>query len=134
MYDVMYNSFFNKKSFFSLFFIFIFFNVFSQNLNKKINDNPKFLKLIELSKNIKIMKILWLYLILGKIYFSYGKSLAPSQKHLDWCRRWIRALPLGLGAVGPTTRPDLRRLGEGPKTPTILTNVYKIVEVQEMVK
>ena len=48
MYDVMYNSFFNKKSFFSLFFIFIFFNVFSQNLNKKINDNPKFLKLIEL--------------------------------------------------------------------------------------
>ena len=51
MYDVMYNSFFNKKSFFSLFFIFIFFNVFSQNFNKKINDNPKFLKLIELSKN-----------------------------------------------------------------------------------
>ena len=51
MYDVMYNCFFNKKSFFSLFFIFIFFNVFSQNLNKKINDNPKFLKLIELSKN-----------------------------------------------------------------------------------
>ena len=47
----MYNCFFSKKSFFSIFFALIFFNVSSQNLNKKINDNPKFLKLIELSKN-----------------------------------------------------------------------------------
>ena len=51
MHSVMYNCFFSKKSFFSIFFALIFFNVSSQNLNKKINDNPKFLKLIELSKN-----------------------------------------------------------------------------------
>ena len=50
MHSVMYNCFFSKKSFFSIFFALIFFNVSSQNLNKKINDNPKFLKLIELSK------------------------------------------------------------------------------------
>ena len=47
----MYNCFLSKKSFFSIFFALIFFNVSSQNLNKKINNNPKFLKLIELSKN-----------------------------------------------------------------------------------
>ena len=47
----MYNCFFSKKPFFSIFFALIFFNVSSQNLNKKINDNPKFLKLIVLSKN-----------------------------------------------------------------------------------
>ena len=47
----MYNCFFIKKSFFSIFFTLIFFNVSSQNLNKKINDDPKFIKLIELSKN-----------------------------------------------------------------------------------
>ena len=46
----MYNCFFIKKSFFSIFFALIFFNVSSQNLNKKINDDPKFIKLIELSK------------------------------------------------------------------------------------
>ena len=51
MHSVMYNCFFIKKFFFSIFFALIFFNVSSQNLNKKINDNPKFLKLIELSKN-----------------------------------------------------------------------------------
>ena len=51
MHSVMYNCFLSKKSFFSIFFALIFFNVSSQNLNKKINDNPKFLKLIELSKN-----------------------------------------------------------------------------------
>jgi len=49
MHSVMYNCFLSKKSFFSIFFALIFFNVSSQNLNKKINDNPKFLKLIELS-------------------------------------------------------------------------------------
>ena len=46
----MYNCFFIKKSFFSIFFTFILFNIYSQNLNQKINENPKFLKLIELSK------------------------------------------------------------------------------------
>tara|TARA_B100000989_G_scaffold240606_1_gene187486 strand:- start:332 stop:727 length:396 start_codon:yes stop_codon:yes gene_type:complete len=46
----MYNCFFVKKSFFSIFFTFILFNIYSQNLNQKINDNSKFLKLIELSK------------------------------------------------------------------------------------
>ncbi len=51
MHSVMYNCFFIKKSFFSIFFALIFFNVSSQNLNKKINDDPKFIKLIELSKN-----------------------------------------------------------------------------------
>ncbi len=51
MHNVMYNCFFNKKSFFSALFFFIFFNLFSQNLDKKINNNAKFLKLIELSKN-----------------------------------------------------------------------------------
>ena len=51
MHSVMYNCFLSKKSFFSIFFALIFFNVSSQNLNEKINDNPKFLKLIELSKN-----------------------------------------------------------------------------------
>ena len=51
MHSVMYNCFLSKKSFFSIFFALIFFNVTSQNFNKKINDNPKFLKLIELSKN-----------------------------------------------------------------------------------
>ena len=34
----MYNCFFSKKSFFSIFFALIFFNVSSQNLNKKINE------------------------------------------------------------------------------------------------
>ena len=51
MHSVMYNCFFIKKSFFSIFFALIFFNVSCQNLNKKINDDPKFIKLIELSKN-----------------------------------------------------------------------------------
>ena len=51
MHSVMYNCFLSKKSFFSIFFALIFFNVSSQNLNEKINDNPKFLKLIELSKD-----------------------------------------------------------------------------------
>ena len=50
MHSVMYNCFFVKKSFFSIFFTFILFNIYSQNLNQKINDNSKFLKLIELSK------------------------------------------------------------------------------------
>ena len=50
MHSVMYNCFFVKKSFFSIFFTFILFNIYSQNLNQKINENPKFLKLIELSK------------------------------------------------------------------------------------
>ena len=51
MHSVMYNCFFSKKSFFSIYFALIFFNVSSQNLNEIINDNPKFLKLIELSKD-----------------------------------------------------------------------------------
>ncbi len=50
MYVVMYTYFFNKKFLFNVFFIFLLAKVYSQDLNKKLNDNPKFLKLIELSK------------------------------------------------------------------------------------
>jgi len=46
----MYNCFFKKKFLFNIFFTFFVVNVYSQDLNKKINQNPKFLKLIELSK------------------------------------------------------------------------------------
>jgi len=50
MHVVMYNCFFKKKFLFNIFFTFFLVNVYSQDLNNKINDNPKFLKLIELSK------------------------------------------------------------------------------------
>ena len=46
----MYSYFFKKKFLFNIFFTFFLVNVYSQDLNKKINENPKFLKLIELSK------------------------------------------------------------------------------------
>jgi len=50
MHVVMYSYFFKKKFLFNIFFTFFLVNVYSQDLNKKINENPKFLKLIELSK------------------------------------------------------------------------------------
>ena len=50
MYYVMYNKFYKKINLIYLFVLIISGTCFSQNLNSKINENSKFIKLLDLSK------------------------------------------------------------------------------------
>ena len=59
--------------------------------------------------------------------FAAEKALAATKSHLNWGSRWIRTSPLGLEAGGPTTRPDLRRLGGNWENPRRLGNSQKKV-------
>ena len=73
------------------------------------------------------------YVILGKVYFSRGKSLcaAPeTPRNIHQESNLPPLAPLGSQAGGLTTRPDLYGLGDG----TILANFDKIIETREMVK
>ena len=77
------------------------------------------------------------YVILGKVYFSRGKSFCaapetPRNTHQEsnLTPGWVRQAPLGSQAGGLTTRKDLHSLGDG----TILANFDKIIETREMVK
>ena len=71
------------------------------------------------------------YVILGKVYFSRGKSLcaAPETPRKE-NTPGIEPGTLGSQAGGLTTRPDLHGLGDG----TIWTNFDKNIEIREMVK
>ena len=60
MYYVMYNKFYKKINLIYLFVLIISGTCFSQNSNSKINENPNFKKLLDLSHLITAQKVVGL--------------------------------------------------------------------------